>query len=307
MAVHVQRCATAKSEAEFVARTIERLMGGIRFFSIDSHITDGNEEGEERSFSDFGVLFRISRMAPFITKAFNDHGIPYQLVGEEPFYRQEPIRPIVDVLRLTTMRPLNKALLRRLREGPVKGLSEKTLAEIGDKTAHSTVEESLVEIVNAFFPHTWAEHRDSVDRLLYLARGYGSQVSSFLCFLQLGSPADTYMRESERVALMTMHAAKGLEFSYVFIIGCEDGMVPYTLLGKESPDIDEEKRLLYVGMTRAKKGLFLSHATTRNLFGMNRSLPISPFLVEIKEELIKRGEAENKRKRPRDNQLSLFS
>jgi len=307
VAVHIQGCTTAKSEAEFVARTIERLMGGVRFFSIDSHITDGSNEGDELSFSDFGVLFRISRMAPFIIKALQDHGIPYQLVGEEPFYRQDPISTMVEVLRLCTTQPFDKALLQRLREKAVRGLTESTVSEIRDQTAGSTVEETTAEIVKAFFPQAMDEHRDSVERFLCLARGYGSGISPFLSFLQIGSPADTYRREAEQVALMTMHAAKGLEFSYVFIIGCEDGIMPYTMFSKERPDMEEERRLLYVAMTRARKALFLSHARTRNLFGMNQNLPISPFLAEINDRLIERGEAEKGRKKPHDSQLSLFS
>jgi DNA helicase-2/ATP-dependent DNA helicase PcrA len=307
LAVHIQRCATAKSEAEFVARTIERLMGGVRFFSIDSQITDGSDDGEERSFSDFGVLFRVSKMAPLIIKAFNDHGIPYQLVGEEPYYKQEPMSTIVDILRLIATWPFDAVLFQRLQDKRIRGMSESTLTELREKTADATVEGSIVEIVKAFFPQAMEEHRDSIERLLSVAGEYGSQVSSFLSFLQLGSPADTYIRTSEQVALMTMHAAKGLEFSYVFIIGCEDGIVPYTLFEKESSDIEEEKRILYVGMTRAKKSLFLSHAKTRSLFGKNFSLPFSPFLLEIKDELIKRGEAEKGRKKQRDDQLSLFA
>jgi len=306
VSVHIQGCATAKSEAEFVARTIETLMGGVRFFSIDSRITDGSDEGEELSFSDFGVLFRVSRMAPAIIKAFNDHGIAYQLVGEEPFYRQEPISAMVEVLRLSTAQPFDTALFQRLREKRIKGLSESALSEMWANSAVSTVEEAIAEIVKAFFPQAMAEHRDSVDRLLSLAKEYGSEISSFLSFLQLGSPVDTFRRAAEQVALMSVHAAKGLEFSYVFIIGCEDGIVPYTMFAKERPDIEEERRLLYVGMTRAKKALFLSHAKTRNLFGMNLSLPISPFLLDIKDELIERGEAERGRKKPRHSQLSLF-
>jgi DNA helicase-2/ATP-dependent DNA helicase PcrA len=305
-AIHIQGCTTAKSEAEFVARTIERLMGGVRFFSIDSHITDGSNEGEELSFSDFGVLFRVSRMAPAIIKAFNDHGIAYQLVGEEPFYRQEPISTMVEVLRLSTTQPFNTTLFQILREKPIQGLTESALSEIRDKTAVSTVEETIEEIVKAFFPNAMAEHRDSVHRLLSLAGEYGSEISSFLSFLQLGTPADTYRRAAEQVALMTMHAAKGLEFSYVFIIGCEDGIVPYTLFAREGADIEEESRLLYVAMTRAKKALFLSYAKSRNLFGMNLSLPISPFLVEINDGLIKRGAAEKRVKRTQGGQLSLF-
>ena len=106
---------------------------------------------------------------------------------------------------------------------------------------------------------------------------------------------------------MTLHAAKGLEFSYVLIIGCEDGLLPYTIFTKHGSDIEEERRLLYVGMTRAKKMLFLTHAKRRNLFGNHLDLPVSPFLVTIKEELVRRGRFEKGKRKPKDDQLSLFS
>jgi DNA helicase-2/ATP-dependent DNA helicase PcrA len=304
LAIHIQECSTAKSEAEFVARTIERLMGGVRFFSLDSQIADGSEEDEGRSFSDFGVLFRVSKMAPFIIKALNDHSIPYQLVGEEPFFRQEPISTIVDILRLTTM-PSNRVLFQRLQEKHIQGLSESSLLRMRDQGIH-TVEGYIGEIIRAFFPNEMANHRDSIERLISLAKEYGSEVSSFLSLLQIGSPADTYTRAAEQVALLTIHAAKGLEFSYVFIVGCEDGLLPYTLFTPESSEIEEERRLLYVGMTRAKMALFLSHAKSRSLFGSNLALPISPFLLDIRDELIKREESVRGRKKPRDSQLSLF-
>jgi len=106
---------------------------------------------------------------------------------------------------------------------------------------------------------------------------------------------------------MTIHAAKGLEFSHVFIIGCEDGILPYTLFSNNASDIEEERRLLYVGMTRAKRMLFLSHAKKRNLFGTSFHLPISPFLNNITEELLTRGRVETGKKKVRNKQLSLFS
>ena len=106
---------------------------------------------------------------------------------------------------------------------------------------------------------------------------------------------------------MTIHAAKGVEFSYVFIIGCEDGLLPYTIFTKGDSDIEEERRLLYVGMTRAKKMLFLTHARKRNLFGKQLNLPVSSFLDNIREELVKRGKSKEREKKPRDKQLSLFS
>ena len=193
-----------------------------------------------------------------------------------------------------------------LRDKRIRGFSESALLELQDSTAASNVEESIVKITEAFFPHVLAEQKEPLERLLSIAGEYGSEVSSFLCSLQLGSPADTYIRTSEQVALMTMHAAKGLEFSYVFIIGCEDGIVPYTLFARTDPEIEEERRLLYVGMTRAKNALFLCYAKTRNLFGMNLSLPISPYVLDIKDELVKKEAAEKGKRKPGQGQLSLF-
>jgi len=306
VSIDIRECSTEKSEAEFVARTIEKLMGGVRFFSFDSQITDGSEESEATSFSDFGVLFRLSRMAPDIIKAMNDHGIPFQLVGEEPFFKQEPVKTVIDVLRLIMMSS-HSILNQRLKEKHIRGLSESALLKIKRNANIHSIEEYFSEIITLFFPDIMVSHQDAIERLLSLSTEYGSDVPSFLSLLQLGSPSDTYNASAEQVALMTIHAAKGLEFSHVFIIGCEDGILPYTLFSKNASDIEEERRLLYVGMTRAKRALFLSHAKKRNVFGNSLHLPISPFLNNIKEELIKKGRAEKGKKKVRNKQLSLFS
>jgi DNA helicase-2/ATP-dependent DNA helicase PcrA len=282
------------------------LMGGVRFFSFDSEITDGSDEAEAPSFSDFGVLYRVSKMAPDIVKAMNDHGIPYQVVGEEPFYRQEPITTLIDLLRLMIVRS-NEVLYKRLAEKGINGLRESSLAEARKTGTVLPIEDYIRDIVLAYLPEIMASHRDDIDRLISLAAPFGSDIVSFLSFLQLGSGVDTYRTWVEQVTLMTLHAAKGLEFSYVFIVGCEDGLLPYALFGKHDIEIEEERRLLYVGMTRAKKMLFLSHAKKRNLFGRSFALPISPFLRSIKEDLVKRAKTEMGEKRAKDRQLSLFS
>ena len=305
VAIDIRECSTEKSEAEFVARTIEKLMGGVRFFSFDSQITDGSEESEASSFSDFGVLFRLSRMASDIMKAMNDHGIPYQLVGEEPFFKQEPVKTVIDILRLIAM-PSHSVLIQRLKEKQIKGLSESALMQIQQNKNIQTIEECLNEIITLYFPAIMGSHKDAIERLLSLSREYGSDLPLFLSFLQLGSPSDTYNKSTEQVALMTIHAAKGLEFSHVFIIGCEEGILPYTLFSNNSYDIEEERRLLYVGMTRAKRTLFLSHAKKRNLFGNSYHLPASPFLNNIKDELVRKGRVEKGEKKVRKKQLSLF-
>jgi uncharacterized protein (TIGR00375 family) len=306
VSIHIQECSTAKSEAEFVARTIEKLIGGVRFFSFDSQITDGSEENEATSFKDFGVLFRLSKMATDIIKAMNDHGIPYQLVGEEPFFKHEPISTIIDILRLIGM-PSNKVLLQRVKEKKIEGLSESSLLGIKENKNIHSVEEYVREIIKIYLPDIMVSHKDAIERLLSLSKEYGPGLSSLLSLIQLGSSVDTYDTSVERVALMTIHAAKGLEFSHVFIIGCEDGILPYTLFEKGDSNREEERRLLYVGMTRAKRMLFLTHAKKRNLYGSRLNLPVSPFLDSIKEELVKKGKLKNVKKKTKDKQLSLFS
>jgi superfamily I DNA/RNA helicase len=106
---------------------------------------------------------------------------------------------------------------------------------------------------------------------------------------------------------MTLHAAKGLEFKTVFIIGCEDGLLPYSLFENQKADTNEEKRLLYVGMTRAEKHLFLSNARRRFIKGREYVLPRSPFINNIQKELIDFSKIQFKKKSKEDDtQLSLF-
>jgi len=107
---------------------------------------------------------------------------------------------------------------------------------------------------------------------------------------------------------MTLHASKGLEFDAVFIPGCEQGRLPYALFAKQQSDVAEEQRLLCVGMTRAKKRLFLSHADSRFLLGKEYHLPRSPFLDRIEQELLEqtREKARQKKTQVESEQFSLF-
>ena len=150
------------------------------------------------------------------------------------------------------------------------------------------------------------EHR-AIRRLLDLCADY-SDPQAFLDYLALGAVADDYSAKSEAVSLMTLHASKGLEFDAVFIPGCEQGLIPYALFDNQKSDIAEEKRLLYVGMTRAKKRLFLSHADSRFLMGKAYNLPRSPFLNRIEQELLEqtREKVRKKKTPPATEQLSLF-
>ena len=307
VAISVQEFPTAKSETEYVARTIERMMGGTRFFSMDSEIADGNSQTHITSFSDFAVLFRLARMAPDLEKAMNDHGIPYQLVGEEPFFNKEPIASIVDVLRFMA-NPGNGVLFKRLIYKKVKGITESWRSNLD----RGVKQENLTELINEVFTNHFHgivdSHPQEIERFLSLANHWDGDLSGFLSFIQLGVASDTYNPKSEKATLMTLHAAKGLEFPCVFIVGCEDGIIPFSLLQDYKADPGEERRLFYVGMTRARQFLLFTHAKRRSLFGRSLNLPLCPFVANIKEELLirQRAEYDSKEKKKEPRQLSLF-
>jgi superfamily I DNA/RNA helicase len=143
-------------------------------------------------------------------------------------------------------------------------------------------------------------------RYLELCERYGDDFVTFFRFLDLGTGADLYNDNTQQVSLMTLHTAKGLEFSCVFILGCEDGLIPFSLHGET--DQAEERRLLYVGMTRARRTLILSHAKRRVLFGRELHLPRSRFLDTVEEELLERSIGDSRfRERGSDRQLDLFT
>ena len=92
--------------------------------------------------------------------------------------------------------------------------------------------------------------------------------------------------QSQAVSLMTMHAAKGLEFANVFIVGMEEGLFPHSRSLLEKDELEEERRLCYVGLTRAKKNLFLSYAQRRLYFGQRSNNQVSRFIADISSDLI---------------------
>ena len=111
-------------------------------------------------------------------------------------------------------------------------------------------------------------------------------LAEFLEQVSLVSEQDEYDEEAGNVTLMTLHNAKGLEFPVVFIIGLEDGVFPHYRSMGEPAELEEERRLMYVGVTRARQRLYLTHAWSRMLFGSTSYNPPSRFLGEIPSELV---------------------
>ena len=132
---------------------------------------------------------------------------------------------------------------------------------------------------------------ENVSELINTAAQYDQQAEqpSLLDYLQqisLFSDVDTYDASSDRVALMTMHTAKGLEFENVFIVGVEDGLLPHERSNNDEDELEEERRLFFVGVTRTKAGLFISYARYRTIRGqMLRTIP-SQFLYELGTDFV---------------------
>jgi superfamily I DNA/RNA helicase len=150
---------------------------------------------------------------------------------------------------------------------------------------------------------------EAFTNLLTLSEDYGDNIAEFLASAALDTDTDAYLPLAEKVALMTMHAAKGLEFAVVFIAGCENDLIPLNRQGAEPADPAEERRLFYVAMTRAMERLYLTRAKKRSVYG--KLLPRSPcpFVADIENRLKKDDSPKVKKKKKKEagqKQLKLF-
>lgn len=314
--IKITRFPSDKSEAEYIARTIEAMLGGVGHFSIDSDISDGESVEGADGFSGFAVLCRLRSQMVVLEKAFRDHAIPYQVMGDVPFYRREPAKTTLEVLKYL-VRPGNAVMGARLKKNKFlkRSLLGNPLEFIGGRvTAATSASEALELIIATLFPTVTLEEGGLLQRLKQFAEDCGEFAGNgatggenFLHALTMGQSADTYSPQLESVAIMTLHAAKGLEFNYVFIPGCEDGVLPCSLYPGSPCDQAEERRLLYVGMTRARRGLWLSYSDLRTLSGRSRRASRSPFLDHINTFLLEPGATtEIRKKSPESTQRSLF-
>ena len=213
--------------------------------------------------------------------------------------------------------------LDNARRFPVPGLNRaqqqklidfgKTLAAIRNEMVGMSISEKLQHLARipqlAAIMGNARQSREAFASLLTLAADYNKDMAAFLATASLHGDTDVYVSRAEKVALMTMHAAKGLEFPVVFIAGCEDDLIPLNHPGGRQADPAEERRLFYVAMTRAMQQLYLTRAKKRSIYGKLLTRRPSPFLADI-ESRIKRDETPQKKspkkKEKRQKQLKLF-
>ncbi|GLY25787.1 UvrD-helicase domain-containing protein [Micromonospora sp. NBRC 101691] len=278
--------ASVADEADFVVRTIDDLVGGLSHRSLDSGRIDGR--GSNVSFSDIAVLYRTDAQAAPILDALTRANIPVQKRSHDRLRDRPGVSAIARELRHAD--GLDGGLPARVR------LVGQVLA---DRFATPTLDST-----GSVRPE---DVRTAVDLLTPLARRCGDDLPLFLSQLATGAEVDALDPRAEAVTLLTLHAAKGLEFPVVFLVGCEDGLLPLRWPGStpDEDDIAEERRLFFVGLTRAQDRLYVSHAARRTRHGSERDCRPSPFLDVIDPGLFERLGGEEPA-RPKNRQLRLM-
>jgi DNA helicase II / ATP-dependent DNA helicase PcrA len=287
--LHVHRAASEAAEAQFVVHTIERLLGGSSFFSFDSGRVDG-DGGSDLSFADVSVLYRTDAQSRALVEALSRAGMPFQKRSHDRLADLPAVRSVL------------RALHAADRPGAAARGSEVAAAGAGPEPV-------LARLRGAARAAGVAEVE--VEALLPLALRCGEDLDRFLAELALGAQVDTWDPRADRVSLLTLHAAKGLEFRVVFLIGCEDGLLPLRFGGAAptGAGLAEERRLLFVGMTRARSHLYLSWAARRARHGTVGDRAPSPFLAAIDEALLERVASSGGARRQAEakaDQLSLL-
>jgi len=252
-----------------------------------------------KSIENFAVLYRTNAQSRVLEEAFLHAGVPYTLVGGTRFYERKEIKDVLAYLRLLANAKDTVAYNRAEKLG--KGRMQKFLQFAADITGdNKQINYTTLELLDQLLEHT--KYLDLYDanveeesyRLENIKelRSVATQFSVLTEFLENVSlmeqeftPKAIRDREQNRkaVTLMTLHAAKGLEFPVVFMIGMEEGIFPHSRSLMEKDELEEERRLCYVGITRAQDKLYLIYANRRLFFGTRTQNTISRFIADIPE------------------------
>ncbi len=259
--VTIHAAVNETAEADFVARAIEGLLGGHDLLAANRNGGDARA-GRPLGFGDCAVLYRTDAQAAVLRTAFDRAGIP--------FMKSSPAR--------IAGHPGVIAILGLLNAAAETGCGPAARIAAAAETARRTDKADAAAL---------AEARGWLAALAASQQVDGDPVRLAEA-VALSTEADFRDARADRVSLLTMHAAKGLEFPVVFVVGMEAGITPFSW-GASRPQGEaaqaEERRLFYVAMTRARDRLFLTRAKERFWRGAVRALPASPFLQEIAADL----------------------
>ena len=302
----VKETLSEKEEAVVIGKMIEKWMGGTSFLSMDAGKADLDIQ-KEYGFSDFAVLFRTRGQSEIFGQVFEKAGIPFQTADKYQWLEVDGTREIVNLCRIMT----GRNLWHTDRTGLPKDRPRMEIQTLKKEMAGFGIADGLTRLAGLTGLDA-VIRRDrktelAFDRLLALAGAYAN-LTDFMNHLALNQDPDTLAGNIEKVSLLTLHSAKGLEFPVVFVAGCEQGLIPFARDGEHVEELNEERRLFYVAMTRAMDILCLTHARKRTVFGHLVQRRRSMFIDDIEKDLTR---LEKSAVRPADGnrrprQMELF-
>jgi ATP-dependent DNA helicase UvrD/PcrA len=286
--VTLDETADEHAEAAWIAATIDRLLGGASFHSLDSGRADGHEHGK-LGLCDIAVLYRTDAQAGPLAQALTRAGLPFQKRSHDLLARRPGVADILREMRLADPGGPGRAAADGEVAGQLAAAVRALAAARGERDA------------------TVTDIRAAGELLAPLARRCGTDAERFRAEIALGAETDALDPRAEAITLLTLHGAKGLEFDVVFLAGCERGLLPLRLPGPPlTPDeTAEERRLLFVGMTRARERLLLSCAARRARHGAEEATGRSSFLSVLNPAPPGLA-APRKARRPAERQLRLL-
>ena len=255
-----------------------------------------------RPFADFAVLYRTNAQSRVLEEAFLHAGIPYVLIGGTRFYERREIKDVLAYLRVI-FNPKDSVSYKRI-EKLGKGRLAKFLNFSQElQETKKLIDLTTLELLDQLLAHTQylelydanieeeAYRLENIKELRSVATEF-PVLAEFLETVALVEqeyePKIQRARQENRdaVTLMTLHAAKGLEFPIVTIVGMEEGLFPHSRTLMDREELEEERRLCYVGLTRAKEKLYLTYANRRLLFGARSQNMISRFIADIPQHVL---------------------
>ncbi len=267
-----------------------------------------------RNYKDIAILYRTNAQSRTFEEALIKNSVPYKIIGGFRFYARKEVKDAVSFLRVL-YNPLDSVSWERIVNVPPRGVGKKALEEL--KTSGWDVakierktklawsqwislvsELSTLELLDLVLEKTgylaWIndgseEAKDRSENLMELrsVAGLFSDLGEFLENVSLIESANKPNAfDLDAVTLMTIHASKGLEFPVVFLVGMEEGLFPHSQSMFEASELEEERRLCYVALTRAKKQVYMTNTKCRLLFGNMQANMVSRFVGEIATDLV---------------------
>ncbi len=249
---------------------------------------------EKLKLSDYAILYRTNAQSRSLEEQFLKSGIPYRLVGGVSFYARKEIKDVLSYLRLI-QNPKDSVSLKRA-EKIGKGRLNKIMElyqEVSPQLNQYSTLDLLDKILTVsgyllYLDDGTDEGKSRVENVKEL-RSVGEEFPNLVEFLEnVALVENGYDRKEvgDAVTLMTLHSAKGLEFPTVFMVGMEEGLFPHSRSMLDINELEEERRLMYVGITRAKEKLYLTYTRQRLYFGTRSNNLVSRFLSDIPQDLI---------------------